>query len=396
MREVKIRIKDEYIDHIRSGNPLLEKKMFDNARFLQKEGDVLKIVSMKDRFLARGYYGIQNKGCGWVLSRHVKQKIDGDFFKKTINAAISRRNHLLMDESTTAYRVFNGEGDGIGGLTIDYYDGYYLVQWYSKGMYKFRDDVINTLKKRKPIKGIFQKKRFGNDGKYIEGSDFILGEYPEWPLVVMQDDIKYAVNLDDGAMTGVFLDQRQVRRQLKNKYSKGKSVLNTFSYTGAFGVAAALGGATLTTNVDLAKRSVELTKEMYAVNELQDADNQIIVEDVFKYFKKAARQEKTWDVVVLDPPSFSRSKNFTFSAEKDYGKLLEDVLPLVNEKGIVIASTNSAKMDVDKFRKQISAGFVAAKRRYKILETLQLPEDFAVNTHYPSSNYLKVLILKVD
>jgi len=396
MREVKIRIKDEYIDHIRSGNPLLEKKMFDNTRFLQKEGDVIKIVSMKDRFLARGYYGIQNKGCGWVLSRHVKQKIDMDFFKKTINAAISRRNHLLMDEGTTAYRVFNGEGDGIGGLTIDYYDGYYLVQWYSKGIYKFRDEVINTLKKRKPIKGIFQKKRFGNDGKYIEGSDFILGEYPEWPLVVMQDDIKYAVNLDDGAMTGVFLDQRQVRRQLKSKYSKGKTVLNTFSYTGAFGVAAALGGATMTTNVDLAKRSIELTKEMYAVNELQEFENQIIVDDVFKYFKKAARQEKTWDVVVLDPPSFSRSKNFTFSAEKDYGKLLEDVLPLVNEKGIIIASTNSAKMDADKFRKQISAGFVAAKRRYKVLETLQLPEDFAVDARYPSSNYLKVMILKVD
>lgn len=396
MREVKIMLKDEYISHIRSGNPILEKRMFVNTRFLQKEGDILKIVNQKEKFLARGYYGIQNKGCGWVLTRQVKQKIDSDFFKKTINAAISRRNHLLLDDSTNAYRVFNGEGDGIGGLTIDYYDGYYLVQWYSKGIYKFRDEVINTLKKRKPIKGIFQKKRFGNDGKYIEGADFILGEYPEWPLVVQQDGIKYAVNLDDGAMTGIFLDQRQVRLLLKDKYSKDKSVLNTFSYTGAFGAAAALGGASLTTNVDLAKRSVEKTKEMYEVNDIDLENHQIIVEDVFKYFGKAAKAEKTWDVVVLDPPSFSRSKNFTFSAEKDYGKLLEDVLPLVNEKGIVIASTNSSKMDMEKFRKQISAGFYAAKRRYRILETLQLPDDFAVNTKYPNSNYLKVLILKVD
>lgn len=395
MREIKITIKDEYISHIKSGNPLLEKKMFVNPRFLQKEGDVLKIQTEKNKFLARAYYGNQNKGCGWVLSRHIKQKIDMDFFKKTINAAISRRNHLLLDEGTTAYRVFNGEGDGIGGLTIDYYDGYYLVQWYSKGIYKFRDEVINTLKKRKPVKGIFQKKRFGNDGQYIESSDFILGEYPEWPLVVSQDGMKYAVNLDDGAMTGIFLDQRQVRRLLRDKYSKDKSVLNTFSYTGAFGVAAALGGAELTTNVDLAKRSVEKTKEMYGVNDIDMENHQIIVEDVFKYFKKAAKAEKSWDVVVLDPPSFSRSKNFTFSAEKDYGKLLEDVLPLVNEKGIVIASTNSAKMDMEKFRKLISAGFVAAKRRYKILDTLQLPDDFATNPKYPNSNYLKVLVLKV-
>lgn len=395
MREVKVVLKDEYIDHIRSGNPILEKKMFVSTKFLQKEGDVLKIVNQKDRFLARAYYGIQNKGCGWVLTRQVKQKIDHDFFKKTINAAISRRNHLLMDDSTNAYRVFNGEGDGIGGLTIDYYDGYYLVQWYSKGMYKFRDDVINTLKKRKPIKGIFQKKRFGEDGGYIESSDFILGDYPEWPLVVKQDGMKYTVHLDDGAMTGIFLDQRHVRHQLKTKYAKGKSVLNTFSYTGAFGVAAALGGAEMTTNVDLAKRSIEKTKEMYMANDIDLENHQIIVEDVFKYFKKAARAEKSWDVVVLDPPSFSRSKNFTFSAEKDYGKLIQDVLPLVNDKGIMIASTNSAKMDMEKFRKQISAGFVAGKRRYKILETLQLPDDFATNPRYPNSNYLKVLILKV-
>ncbi len=396
MREIKIMLKDEYIDHIRSGNPLLEEKMFVSTKFLQKEGDVLKIVNQKERFLARAYFGNQNKGCGWVLTRHVKQKIDLDFFKKTINAAISKRNHLLMDDSTTAYRVFNGEGDGIGGLTIDYYDGYYLVQWYSKGIYKFRDAVINTLKKRKPIRGIFQKKRFDEDGKYIEGADFVLGEYPEWPLVVKQDDINYAVNLDDGAMTGVFLDQRHVRRLLRDKYSKNKSVLNTFSYTGAFGVAAALGGAELTTNVDLAKRSVEKTKEMYAVNDIDLENHQIIVEDVFKYFHKALKADKSWDTIVLDPPSFSRSKNFTFSAEKDYGKLLEDVLPLINEKGIIIASTNSAKMDMEKFRKQISGGFVRAKRRYKIMETLQLPDDFAVNPRYPSSNYLKVLVLKVD
>jgi len=396
MREIKIMLKDEYIDHIKSGNPILENKMFVSTRFLKKEGDILKIITQKDRFLARAYYGVQNKGCGWVLSRHVKQKIDADFFKKMINTAISKRNHLLMDDSTTAYRVFNGEGDGIGGLTIDYYDGYYLVQWYSKGMYKFRDEVINTLKKRKPIKGIFQKKRFDTDGQYIEGADFVLGEYPEWPLVVKQDNMNYAVNLDDGAMTGIFLDQRGVRRLLRDKYSKGKTVLNTFSYTGAFGVAAALGGAELTTNVDLAKRSVEMTKEMYGVNNIDLENHQIIVEDVFKYFKNAQKADKSWDVVVLDPPSFSRSKNFTFSAEKDYGKLLEDVLPLVNEKGIVIASTNSAKMDLEKFKKQITSGFFNAKRRYKIIDTLQLPDDFAVNLRYPNSNYLKVYILKVD
>ena len=396
MKELKIILKDEYVNHIKSGNPLLEEKMFVSTRFLQKEGDVLKIVSEKDRFLARGYYGIQNKGCGWVLSRHVKQKIDMDFFKKTINSAVSKRNHLLMDDSTTAYRVFNGEGDGIGGLTIDYYDGYYLIQWYSKGMYKFRDAVINTLKKRQPVKGIFQKKRFDEDGKYIEGADFILGEYPEWPLIVKQDNMKYAVNLDDGPMTGIFLDQRHVRRMLRDRFSKGKSVLNTFSYTGAFGVAAALGGAALTTNVDLAKRSVEKTKEMYAVNDIDLENHQIIVEDVFKYFKNAYKANKSWDVVVLDPPSFSRSKNFTFSAERDYGKLLGDVLPLVNEKGIVIASTNSAKMDLDKFKDQITSGFIAAKRRYKVVETLQLPDDFATNSKYPESNYLKVFILKVE
>ena len=121
--------------------------------------------------------------------------------------------------------------------------------------------------------------------------------------------MNFAVYLNDGAMVGVFLDQRNVRKQIRDKYAKGRTVLNMFSYTGAFSVFAALGGASKTTSVDLANRSLSKTIEQFSVNEVDYEAQDIIVEDVFLYFKYAAKKKMKFDMVVLDPPSFARSKN---------------------------------------------------------------------------------------
>src|SRR5690606_9383885 len=128
----------------------------------------------------------------------------------------------------------------------------------------------------------------------------------------------------ESAMVGVFLDQREVRKTIKDRYAKGKNMLNTFSYTGMFSVFATLGGANKTTSVDLANRSKGKTIEQFAINGIDFEAQDIIVEDVFHYFKYAARKQLTFDLVILDPPSFARSKKHTFSANKDYKDLLKE------------------------------------------------------------------------
>ena len=163
-----------------------------------KENVVLvNLYDEKNKFIAKGYYGKQNKGYGWVLSYREAEEINKDFFKKKLQIALDYRKALFQDETTTAFRVFNGEGDGIGGLIIDYYDGYYVVSWYNEGIYTFKDLIIETLIEVANPKAIYQKKRFNEGGQYIEEDDFVWGEEPSFPLIVKENNVNFAVRSEE-------------------------------------------------------------------------------------------------------------------------------------------------------------------------------------------------------
>lgn len=393
-KQVNFKVKSKFTDKYKSGYPLIYKSTIVNMDKKQMEGSIVNLVDEKGKFIARGYYGIQNKGVGWVLTRKENENIDLEFFEKKLIVALNKRTKFFNDPSTTAFRVFNGEGDGIGGLIIEYFDGYYVINWYSKGIYKFRDEVINSLKKIVEFKGIYEKKRFSEDGKYIEQDDFIMGERAEFPIIVKENDVNLAIYLNDGAMVGVFLDQRDVRKTIRDKYSKGKTVLNTFSYTGVFSVFASLGGAKSTTSVDLANRSLPKTMEMFNINNIDPETQEIIVDDVFKYFKYAVKKELKFDLVILDPPSFAKAKNFTFSAEKDYKDLLKQAITITEHNGVIVASTNCSSFNMDKFKEFISEAFKESNKRYKILEEYTLPFDFKTIDAFKEGDYLKVVFIR--
>ena len=212
--------------------------------------------------------------------------------------------------------------------------------------------------------------------------------------MVLENGIRYATYLDDGLMTGIFLDQREVRETIREHYSMGKTVLNTFSYTGAFSIAAAMGGASETTSVDLANRSLPKTKEQFEVNGIDAKTQRILVMDVFDYFKYALKKNLSYDTVIIDPPSFARSKKRTFSVAKDYQKLLEEVIAITNQNGVIVASTNAANVTMEKFESFIQKAFETSSTRYSMLEKYTLPNDFKLNPHFPEGDYLKVCILR--
>lgn len=395
MEQVSVlKVKPKQERKYKGGYPLIQKDAIQNPEVLAKEGMLVKLVDSKNQFIGKGYYGKQNKGLGWVLTHNEKEAIDQAFIEKKLQAALGKRKSLFNSEDTTAFRVFNAEGDGIGGLTIDYFDGYYLINWYSAGIYAFQAYVIAALKKLVEYKAIYQKKRFDEGGQYIEEDGFVTGTRGQFPLLVKENGVQIAVYLNEGAMVGVFLDQREVRKTIRDKYAKGKTVLNTFSYTGVFSVFAALGGATKTTSVDLANRSRSQTEEQFAVNGLDPQEQEIIVMDVFKYFKYAVRKEKKFDLVILDPPSFARSKKHTFSAAKDYKDLLKETIAITEDDGVIVASTNSASFDMKKFKGFIEQAFKETKGQYRILEEFSLPSDFATSKEYKEGNYLKVVFIQ--
>ena len=394
-KELKVVIKREFEEKIKDCYPLILGEFIEDWSVVKKQGSILKLYSSKGKFVAKAYYGEQNKGKGWVLNYSESEPIDVAFFKEKFREAIDYRVDFFESKDTTSFRLFNGEGDGIGGLSIDYYDGFLVVTWYSLGIFEFKDTILQALKESLEFKGIYQKRRFDAKGQYVgDKSDFVEGDKAPEPLIVKENGVNFAVHLDDGAMVGVFLDQKDVRKTIRESYAKGKIFLNTFSYTGAFSVYAALGGAKETTSVDLAKRSLPKTKEQFSVNGIDLDKQKIVVADVFDYFKYALRKGFSYDMVVVDPPSFARSKKRTFSASKDYTKLLKEIIAITNKGGVIVASTNAANFAMMKFRTFVDKAFRDLGIKYKIEESFSLPKDFRVNKNFVEGNYLKVLFIR--
>ena len=384
----KIRVSKRVEKKLAKGLVLLEASDLENIDLKDQE---VEVHSQDGNFIGTAYLSQQNKGLGWFVSKD-KVTFNQAFFETLFRKAKEKRKAYYQDDLTTAFRLFNQEGDGFGGLTVDLYGDYAVFSWYNSYVYQIRKVISEAFRQVFPeVLGAYEKIRF--KGLDYESSHVFGQEAPDF-FTVLENGVLYQVFMNDGLMTGIFLDQHEVRGSLVDGLAMGKSLLNMFSYTAAFSVAAAMGGASQTTSVDLAKRSRELSQAHFQANGISTDDHRFIVMDVFEYFKYAKRKGLTYDVIVLDPPSFARNKKQTFSVAKDYHKLISQSLEILNAGGIIIASTNAANVSRQKFTEQIDKGF--AGRSYQILNKYGLPADFAYNKKDESSNYLKVISMKVS
>ena len=384
----RIRVNKRVEKKLSKGLVLLEASDLENINLKDQE---VEVQSQEGTFLGTAYLSQQNKGLGWFVSTD-KVTFNQAFFETLFRQAKEKRKAYYQDDLTTAFRLFNQEGDGFGGLTVDLYGDYAVFSWYNSYVYQIRKVISEAFRQVFPeVLGAYEKIRFkvlDYESAHVYGQ-----EAPDF-FTVLENGVLYQVFMNDGLMTGIFLDQHEVRGSLVDGLAMGKSLLNMFSYTAAFSVAAAMGGASQTTSVDLAKRSRELSQAHFQANGISTDDHRFIVMDVFEYFKYAKRKGLTYDVIVLDPPSFARNKKQTFSVAKDYHKLIFQSLEILNPGGIIIASTNAANVSRQKFTEQIDKGF--AGRSYQILNKYGLPADFAYNKKDESSNYLKVISMKVS
>ena len=384
----RIRVSKRVEKKLAKGLVLLEASDLENVNLKDQE---VEVQSQEGNFLGTAYLSQQNKGLGWFVSKD-KVVFNQAFFETLFRQAKEKRSAYYQDDLTTAFRLFNQEGDGFGGLTVDLYGDYAVFSWYNSYVYQIRQTISEAFRQVFPeVLGAYEKIRF--KGLDYESAHVYGQEAPDF-FTVLENGVLYQVFMNDGLMTGIFLDQHEVRGSLVDGLAMGKSLLNMFSYTAAFSVAAAMGGASQTTSVDLAKRSRELSQAHFQANGISTDDHRFIVMDVFEYFKYAKRKGLTYDVIVLDPPSFARNKKQTFSVAKDYHKLISQSLEILNPGGIIIASTNVANVSRQKFTEQIDKGF--AGRSYQILNKYGLPADFAYNKKDESSNYLKVISMKVS
>lgn len=384
----RIRVSKRVEKKLTKGLVLLEASDLENVNLKDQE---VEVHSQDGNFVGTAYLSQQNKGLGWFVSTD-KVTFNQAFFETLFRQAKEKRKSYYQDDLTTAFRLFNQEGDGFGGLTVDLYGDYAVFSWYNSYVYQIRKVISEAFRQVFPeVLGTYEKIRF--KGLDYESAHVYGQEAPDF-FTVLENGVLYQVFMNDGLMTGIFLDQHEVRGSLVDGLAMGKSLLNMFSYTAAFSVAAVIGGASQTTSVDLAKRSRELSQAHFQANGISTDEHRFVVMDVFEYFKYAKRKGLTYDVIVLDPPSFARNKKQTFSVAKDYHKLISQSLEILNPGGIIIASTNAANVSRQKFTEQIDKGF--AGRSYQILNKYGLPADFAYNKKDESSNYLKVISMKVS
>lgn len=373
IRSIRVR------DHV-FGPVLKREHLAESIPNSVEEGELLHLVDRFGRTVGTALYGIQPRSVGRILSARKMAIPDVSFFTHKFSNAFSKRISFLKSPKTDVFRVFNGEGDGIGGLTVDYYDSHFLISYYNRGIYRYRELIRQAILQNADVSSIIEKKRFGDN----QDGEIVFGEIRSEPLVCRENDVLCTIDLLHGGMTGMFADQREVRKAIRNRYARGKKVLNLFSYTAMFSVFAALGGAKSTTNVDLAKRSHETARANYALNGITGT-HEFIANDVFAFLKEAEKFGYEYDLIILDPPSFSNSSHGVFSSEKGLGKLIDASIKVAGRNAQFVISTNNSQISLEKFRSIVS-------ERLNIEEEFSLPADYRISRDYEESAYLKVAI----
>jgi 23S rRNA (cytosine1962-C5)-methyltransferase len=356
-----------------------------------KDGDVVEVFSSANTYLGIGYYA--NGSIAVRLISFVKTNIDVDFWKQKIQTAYNYRQELrISNESTNVYRLFFGEGDGASGLILDNYNGHIVLQAHSVGIYRMREMIAKAIQSvlGKEVKSIYDKsaetlpKAFQGEAK----NGFLVGSAQE--VIVYENNVKFEIDFINGQKTGFFIDQRD-NRALLQKYSKDKAVLNTFCYSGGFSIYAALADAKKVDSIDVSEKAIALTDKNASLNQIQH--HQSFASDTFDFLKD---KKNMYDIIVLDPPAFAKSRDSKHQAVIGYKRLNEMAMRLIKSNGILFTFSCSGVVDKFLFYNTITAAAIEAKRQIKVLHYLHQPADHPVTPYFPEGEYLKGMVLFVE
>ena len=306
---VEIKLKKGKEKAVYQRHPWVFSGALDKVKGKPENGDVVKVLDAQGEFLAYGYYNDQSRVAVRLLEWDENVSIDEAWYEQKVNTAIDGRAHLLANEATTACRLIFSEADFLPGLIVDRYADFLSVQILSSGIEKAKDTIIKVLVKRLQPKGIFD--RSDATARTHEGitaeNGLLWGENPAEFIEVKENGIKYHINIAEGQKSGFYCDQRD-NRSILASYSKGKTVLDCFSYSGGFSLNAFAQGAAEVTSVDSSALAIETLKQNIVLNQFDAAKHIAIQSDVNKQLRQFNDEGKKFDVVVLDPPKYAPSR----------------------------------------------------------------------------------------
>lgn len=368
-----------------------------------ENGSAVDVISQKGSYLGTGIYSEKSKIRIRLLTRNANDRLDEAFFTRRISYALDYRT-TVMGEDISASRLIFGEADGIPGLTIDYYDGIVSVQVLSYGI-EIRKDMIfraligELLRRNMKFSGIFER----NDVaiRELEG----LTEYKGWyerdfaphvssPVTeIKENGIIYKVDVENGQKTGFFLDQKYNRLAV-SKIAKGKKVLDCFTHTGSFALNAAMGGAEHVTAVDVSSQAIEMAKANAARNGL-DGRMDFLCTDVFDLLPSLCESRTDYDMIILDPPAFTKSRKTISGAERGYKEINYRAMKLLPRGGYLATCSCSHFMDNRLFVRMLESAAADADVSLKLIEARRQSPDHPTLLSVPETDYLKFYLFQV-
>ncbi len=358
------------------------------------EGDLVAVYSSDGEYIASGHYQIGSIAVR-ILSFSGDPK-DPDFWYNAVNSARMLRLSSIPKD-TNCYRLVHGEGDGLPGLIIDYYDGVCVLQAHSVGMFRSKKQIADALKRvyGDSLKAVYDKS--SGTAPFKAGLELIDGylyksegfDCPE--LTVLENGHKFIVNWESGQKTGFFLDQRE-NRSLVERYAKGRNVLNLFCYTGGFSVYALSGGAMHVDSVDSSAKAMALVEKNISLNGFDSHTG--YCEDAIDFLGKA--DEGKYDLMIVDPPAFAKHRGVLKNALRAYQRLNAAAISKVAKGGYIFTFSCSQVVDREAFALMVFSAAAQTGRSVRIVGRLMQGPDHPVNIYHPEGEYLKGLLLYVE
>lgn len=360
-------------------------------------GDIVQLTDAQGAFLATALLDPRDRIVARILSRSAVS-LNKEWLTRQLQKAITlRNNHAILGNDTTAYRLVNGEGDGLPGLTVDRYGNYLMLQLYCGGWRPHLPLVVGALHRLLNPAGIYEKSRPQQTRELEATSDtkrygkLLAGTAAPDRLTVLENGLTFQVSLETGLNTGLFLDQRQNRHDLMTRV-KGKRVLNLFAYTGAFSVAAAAAGASRVVSVDASPGYTAWARDNFAANGINPDRHEFLVGDCLKVLGDLAEKKQRYDIILMDPPSFSTTAKSRFTTRGGTSDLVAAALPLLTDGGLLIASSNHQKVDLADYLKELRRGALQAGSGLQVVSLTGQPADFPYPVTFPEGRYLKYAV----
>ena len=347
-------------------------------------GSLVDVFSSDGDFLGRGAYNPDSQIRVRIFT-FKDEAVDLDFFKRRLDEA-NRLRLAMLPENTNCYRACFSEGDRLPGLIVDNYNGFIVIQFQTAAVEARRDLIVEAVKSIFEPKGIYERSDSGfRQDEGLEKSSGVLDGEPPPPFIeVLENGIKILVDVAGGQKTGMFLDQRESRHQVR-RLAEGKRVLNAFSYSGAFALAALSGKAAGVTNIDTSDKALELAKSNYELNHFEVNDEDFIDQDAFEYL----RNEKTnFDMIILDPPAFCKSQAGIPKALRGYKEIIMRGLHRLNPGGLLFCFSCSGHIDANMFQKVVFSAALDAGKEVRIIQKLGHEFDHPINIYHPEGEYL--------